>query len=124
MKKKLECSVSELLALRERGYSNKDIANFLEVSVATVYRYIGGQGCRMDSVTREVEVNPSPPPRRPQIQVISQTVAVGGYCFQIDTASRQVSVSLPNQAPFSIETDEIDRFTESLKQVQQFIEEM
>lgn len=43
-------SKSEMLELRKQGYSNKDIANLLEISAATVFRYIGGQGCRMESM--------------------------------------------------------------------------
>lgn len=38
---KRELSVSELLQLREEGLSNKQIADRLEISVTTVYQWIG-----------------------------------------------------------------------------------
>jgi predicted transcriptional regulator len=44
MAKKIEVSRSEMLQMREQGLSNKDIANVLEISAATVFRYIGPQG--------------------------------------------------------------------------------
>ena len=44
MAKKIGISKSEMLQMREQGLSNKDIANLLEISVATVFRYIGPQG--------------------------------------------------------------------------------
>ena len=56
---------SEMLELRKQGLSNKDIANVLEISEPTVYRYIGGQGKRMESMaafkekkTEEIPVEP------------------------------------------------------------------
>lgn len=48
--KKIDVSASEMRTLREQGYSNKDIANLLEISLPTVNRYIGPQGRRMESM--------------------------------------------------------------------------
>ena len=123
MKPKIGVSVSEMLELRKQGYSNKDIAKMLDISIPSVYRYIGNQGRHMESVTGGGEKQPLPT-TPPQVKVISQTVAVCGYCFQIDTASKQLLVALPNQTPFNIEASDIDRFTDALKTVQKFIEEM
>lgn len=50
MAKKIGVSASEMLRMMEQGLSNKDIANLLEISTATVFRYIGGQGGRMDNL--------------------------------------------------------------------------
>ena len=44
MAKRIGISASEMLQLREQGYSNADIANLLEISRATVQKYIGSQG--------------------------------------------------------------------------------
>lgn len=44
MSKKVGISKSEMLQMREQGMSNRDIANVLEISKATVFRYIGPQG--------------------------------------------------------------------------------
>lgn len=50
MSKKLGVSKSEMLELRNSGLSNDDIANVLEISRATVFRYIGPQGGRMEKL--------------------------------------------------------------------------
>ena len=50
MSHKIGVSVNEMLEMRKQGLSNADIANLLEISRATVYRYIGGQGCKMESM--------------------------------------------------------------------------
>jgi predicted transcriptional regulator len=43
MGRKIEVTASEMMALRNEGYSNKDIANLLEINPITVRRYIGCQ---------------------------------------------------------------------------------
>lgn len=58
MARKIDVSRSEMLQMREQGLSNKDIANLLEISVATVHRYIGPQGCRMESMAAFNEFKP------------------------------------------------------------------
>ena len=50
MAKKIGVSTSEMLRLREQGLSNRDIAHVLEISNATVLRYIGPQGGRMSNL--------------------------------------------------------------------------
>ena len=54
MSRRVGVTASEMMALRNEGYSNKDIANLL-ISVATVGRYIGPQGCRMESMAAFAE---------------------------------------------------------------------
>lgn len=51
MSRKIGVTVGEMMQLREQGLSNKDIANCLEISVASVHRYIGPQGKRMESLS-------------------------------------------------------------------------
>lgn len=48
MRRKIDVSASEMMELRCEGLSNKDIADLLDISVVTVRRYIGAQGCRME----------------------------------------------------------------------------
>lgn len=50
MARKLGVTRSEMLQLREQGLSNDDIAHVLEISRATVFRYIGKQGGRMENL--------------------------------------------------------------------------
>lgn len=59
--KKLEVSASEMMALRNEGYSNRDIANLLEISDLTVRRYIGPQGKRMESMAAFKTEKPKAP---------------------------------------------------------------
>lgn len=48
MRRKIDVTAAEMLTLREEGLSNHDIAKSLDISVHTVRRYIGAQGCRME----------------------------------------------------------------------------
>lgn len=124
MKKKIELTVSELLEMRKQGYSNKDIAAFLDVSVATIYNYIGKAGRRMPSVTGGTLKRQSEKPTeaKTQIQIVSQTVAVGGYLFLINAADKSVTVSLPEQEQtIHLQADEIDKFKAALSSVQEFV---
>ena len=41
--RKIGVTASEMMAMREQGLSNKDIANLLEINPLTVRRYIGNQ---------------------------------------------------------------------------------
>ncbi len=48
MRRKIDVTAAEMLTLREEGLSNHDIAKSLDISVNTVRRYIGAQGCHME----------------------------------------------------------------------------
>jgi AcrR family transcriptional regulator len=48
MRRKIDVTAAEMLQLREQGMSNHDIAASLDISVATVRRYIGSQGGHME----------------------------------------------------------------------------
>lgn len=48
--RQLDITPSEMMELRNQGYSNKDIANMLDISVMTVRRYIGNQDCPYGSL--------------------------------------------------------------------------
>ena len=50
MRQKVCITPAEMLVMREEGLSNRDIANILDISYATVLRYIGKQEGRMDSL--------------------------------------------------------------------------
>ncbi len=117
--KKLEVTRSEMMVLREQGYSNRDIANILEISYPTVYKYLGKQGGRMDSVTRHMEHNHQPPapaetpkPDAPQVQIISQTVAIDGYAFALNMSSKTISIGISDDNQFLLlRQDEVEKFT-------------
>ena len=44
MRRKINVTASEMMELRKQGMSNYDIAKSLDISGATVRRYIGTQG--------------------------------------------------------------------------------
>ena len=50
MKRRIDISAEEMLAMREDGMSNYDIAAALDISVVTVRRYIGKQGAQSGAV--------------------------------------------------------------------------
>lgn len=67
---RLGVSKSEMLRMREEGMSNKDIANVLGIHFATVYNYIGPQGCKMEHLAafEEKPTDPEPPAETPEIK--------------------------------------------------------
>ena len=104
-KKKLGVSTSELLQMREQGLSNRDIANLLEVHIATVYNHIGPQGGRMESLAafgepkaKEVETpkeEQKPSPRAvDSLEMVYEVVksADGTFRAELDYESKCVAV--------------------------------
>ena len=59
MAKKVGVTRNEMLELRKQGLSNRDIANVLEISNATVLRYIGPQGGRMSNLAAFEDAKPT-----------------------------------------------------------------
>lgn len=112
MKPKLELTVSEMMQLRNDGYSNKDIARILDISVATVYNYIGKQGCRIPSATASFISKPkteTPPlPQPPKVTVVSRVVSIDGYLFELSHLSSGMSVTFADGQLVKI--DDVDRF--------------
>lgn len=123
-RERLEITKSELLELRNQGLSNKDIAATLEISLPTVYKYIGKQGCHMDSVTRDHRRTPPPQklPERPEVQVVSQVVAINGFVFDINMAERMFLVQHPYQQHFGLRADAVEDFKAALDAVKQIVE--
>lgn len=105
MGRKVGVSRNEMLELRKQGLSNKDIANVLEISAATVFRYIGAQGWRMESMAafnepkpEKVEIPPeeAKPPHRAvdSLEMVYEVVksADGTYKADVDYESKCVSI--------------------------------
>ena len=65
MKTKLEVTPAEMLELRAQGMSNHDIAKSLDISMNTVYRYIGSQGGRMERMRAFADDKPTKPKAAP-----------------------------------------------------------
>ncbi len=123
MRPKLEISVSEMRELRNQGYSNKDIARILDISLPSVYRYIGGQKCHMESVIATPKES-NTPPQTPQITVVSRVVSIDGYLFEISDLNNTISVSLADGQSMTIKQDEFNRFLQALFMAQGYMNQI
>lgn len=65
----LDITPSEMMELRNQGYSNKDIAKMLDISNETVRKYIGKQGCRMGELAAFADK-----PKKKEAQVPAEAV--------------------------------------------------
>lgn len=128
MKPKLELTVSEMMQLRNDGYSNKDIARILDISLHTVYRYIGKQGCHIPSATASFISKPITPPALdkaattyttpPEITVVSRVVSIDGYLFDLPSLSSGMSVTFADGQLVKI--DDVDRFIKALEMARDY----
>ena len=105
MARKLGVTKNEMLKLREQGLSNVDIANVLEISRATVFRYIGKQGGRMENLAafnepkvKNVEIpteEQNPSPRAvDSLEMVYEVVKSGDGTFraELDYEGKWVSI--------------------------------
>lgn len=101
MRKKCDVTASEMLEMRNQGLSNKDIANCLDISHATVLKYIGKQGRHMDNLAafadphrKKKEVKEDMPmiPKYEPKPVLERFV-VGGCDIIMDTERREITIS-------------------------------
>lgn len=101
MRRKIDVTAAEMLQLREQGYSNIDIAASLDISVATVRRYIGRQDGRMESFSAfkntpprqkmETEAMPVLPKYNPL--PFKESYQIGDYAIELNNDDRLVTVS-------------------------------
>jgi hypothetical protein len=115
MRRKLDVTINDMLELRNQGFSNKEIAEQLEVSYNTVFNYIGAQGKRMS------KTESAPPAQKPSVSVLTQVVVVDGYCFSINHSTKSLAVSTDGEGAVCLKSDEIGKFKEALETVQQFV---
>lgn len=105
MPKRIGISKNEMMELRKQGLSNKDIANVLEISLATVCRYIGPQGGRMESLAAfnepkpKAEETPAEETKAPQkaidsLEMVYEVVksADGTFRAELDYESKCASI--------------------------------
>lgn len=103
MRRKIDVTAAEMLQLREQGYSNIDIAASLDISVATVRRYIGKQDGRIESfaafkntpprqkMEKETEATPVLPKYNPI--PFKESYSIGDYAIELNNDDRLVTVS-------------------------------
>lgn len=105
MARKCGVTKSEMLQMREQGLSNRDIAKCLDISYATVCRYIGPQGGRVEGLAAFKEDKPkkveSPeeeqkasPKAVDSLEMVYEVVksADGSYRAEVDYESKCVSI--------------------------------
>lgn len=98
---KIGVTAAEMLQMREDGLSNHDIAKALDISYATVRKYIGKQGGRMEGLAafKDKPTKKAVPeePTVPEIPVYEpmpceETYKVAGERIYIDQETRTVTI--------------------------------
>ena len=86
MRKKLshEISISEMLTMRQEGLTNKQIAERLDISVSTVYQYIGRRSEAVKHAAVQRKPCPIPAPALP---------------FEVTTAVKENVPMMKEEAP-------------------------
>lgn len=100
MRRKIDVTASEMLALREQGFSNRDIAASLDISYSCVLRTIGKQDGRMEGYAAfktpaprkkmETEEMPVLPKYNPK--PVHEEYHVGNHTVSLDSITRSVTV--------------------------------
>ena len=105
--RKIDVTASEMMALRNEGYSNKDIANLLEINPLTVRRYIGCQPQRrMENMAafkekpkeKEPEIVETPEIKRAVDEIVVCTERLssksGNVLAEVDHVTHTVSIDV------------------------------
>ena len=99
-----DISVSDLLGMRDSGMTNRDIASALDVSLATIYRYIGAQPPKMRKHREPVSPNPPAHAAEPAVDggeaddaaliVDNRTISLAGLFagYRVDVRSQSVAI--------------------------------
>lgn len=102
-RKRLDITPSEMMELRKQGYSNRDIANMLDICIQTVRKYIGRQDGRMDNLEAfkdkpkpEKAVVASAEPAIPTYvpNLISEKYTLCGSCEALDVEIDHIGETL------------------------------
>lgn len=103
MRRKIDVTAGEMLALRELGLSNHDIAASLDISIATVLRYIGKQDGRMEGYAafkntpprKKMEKKPEAMPVLPKYEPkpVTEIYAAGESRLELNNEDRILTIS-------------------------------
>lgn len=91
MKRRIDISADEMLRMREDGMSNHDIAAALDISIVTVRRYIGKQGCRMERLEAFSDCQPKRQPE-PEIKAEAYNLKPVIETYRAGDASVEVTI--------------------------------
>lgn len=111
MRKRLEVTASEMLELRRQGYDNKQIAEQLEVSYVTVWRYIGKSDVERGNIICE-KSQIEPEKKEPKVVVLSETIAVNSFIFRKEGGLLSVMTGGEGQY-LMIPVDKAEEFSEA-----------
>lgn len=101
--RKIYVTASDMLQLREQGLSNHDIAKSLDISYATVVRYIGRQGGRMESLDafkdkpkkKEAETHEEAKIPEYEPKPVREHYEICGYGVILDSNKQSVKIIMP-----------------------------
>ena len=109
--KQLNVSRTELLELRNQGYTNHEIAQQLGISPASVYRYISGNTQKKKPDVERYTIQPN-------VKILSTTAEIEGYTFVI---TDHVSCTcVDKNISFSMPVDEIEPFILALRKARSY----
>lgn len=121
---KIDVSVSEKLQLREDGYSNKDIARLLEISLPTVYKYIGKQRKHMESMyPQSTPKEKAEDVNRDVIRVVSHVISIDGYLFDVSNVTNTVTMSTADNQVLHFDRERIGRIAHALEVLRGYVGE-
>lgn len=116
MRRKLDLNPHELYEMRKQGMTNQQIANSLDICVATVIRYLKGYAKNERKMEEGVSKLP-PAEKLPEVMILKKTVAINGLIFEIEKNTGEIKVYLPGRGypSFGISKDSIDDLISALK---------
>lgn len=116
MRKRLDLNPHELYEMRKQGMTNQQIANSLDVCVATVHRYLKGYAKEESRAADGVHKLP-PAEKLPQAMFLRQVLAINGFSFDIYPQERKMQVWANDSEchDMRISADQIDDLIVALK---------
>ena len=100
MRRKIDVTASEMLALRVQGFSNRDIAASLDISYSCVLRTIGKQDGHMEGYAafkntaprKKEEPKETPVLPKYEPKPVHEEYHVGNHTVSLDSITRSVTV--------------------------------
>ena len=108
MGRKIYVTAQEMLQLREQGMSNHDIAKSLDISYATVVRYIGRQDGHMEGLAAFKDTPPRKEENEPEVHAVThyeakpvvETFSVSKCRIMLDHENRCVIIDDDIMLPY------------------------
>lgn len=126
-----EVSIDELAKMRESGMTNRDIANTLNVSVATIYKYIGAQP-QWGRMSREIRAAISDREQSSEsaqddaaLVVENKSISLAGLFagYTVDIKSKRVRIFVEDGVDaLIVPFDQVQNFANELRAISSHIE--